>query len=514
MKHILLSALIFLAGNSFSYLNPQSSVTSLTILHWNDFHAQNLPFKVTKKTDAGTDTSYLVGGTATLLGYIDSLRRDRMSVAVMNAGDDFQGTPISTISAGRSQVELMNIISPDAVTLGNHEFDYGIDSLRANISRASYSIVCANVLDDSASATLVPAYTVLSVGEAKLGIVGLTAPDLGLLTIKNNLRGLSLRSVDHTLDDAVHELKLKHQPDIIILLSHMGFESDTALAARRDDIDIIVGGHSHTTLFSPVKKNQTIIVQAGSRGRYLGKLDLLLDLAGDSVKSYRGQLIETMVGGVTPDPVAAAKVEELESMVDKTLDEVIGMLAAPWDRRANQKKESNIGNWQCDIMQRATNTDIAFQNSAGIRKNLDAGPIKVRDVWEINPFGNTLIKFAVQGDTLRKMIEWQAGIETREFLQVSGLRYLYDSSKPKGQEVLSIEVAGKPVNDSALYSISTNNYVSGHLYDFFGIGEASVRMEDTGMLDREVFIQAVRDRETISSRIEGRIVDINKTPSD
>ena len=130
------------------------------------------------------------------------------------------------------------------------------------------------------------------------------------------------------------------------------------------------------------------------------------------------------------------------------------------------------------------------------------------------------------------MIEWQSGIQTREFLQASGLRYVYDSSKPKGQKVVSIEVnasptdsarpndrsvgrvwRGKSVSDTALYSISTNNYVSSHLYDFFGIDEASVHVEDTGILDRDAFIQYIRDKKTISSRIEGRIVDISKQPS-
>jgi 2',3'-cyclic-nucleotide 2'-phosphodiesterase (5'-nucleotidase family) len=203
-------------------------------------------------------------------------------------------------------------------------------------------------------------------------------------------------------------------------------------------------------------------------------------------------------------------VQELEAMVDATLNEVIGTLLTPWDRKAGRKEESNLGNWQCDVMREATNTDIAFLNSAGIRKNLDAGPITVRDIWEINPFGNTFVTFTVRGDTLRKMMEWQAGVQAREFLQASGLNYVYDSSQPKGQRLLSLEVNGRPLVDTALYSLSTNNYVASHVPEFFGIDQRSVDLTDTGLIDRDVFVAYIRKHKVISSSVEGRIVDVGR----
>lgn len=510
MKRVLLSALVLSFGCSSSLVDREPSTAPLTILHWNDFHAQNVPMKISRKTASGSDTTYFVGGTAALLGYIDSLRRAHSDVAVLNAGDDFQGTPISSITCGRSQIELMNIIKPDAVTLGNHEFDYGIDSLRVNIARAQYPIVCANVFDSTTTTTLVPAYSVHSVGKVKLGVIGLTPPDLELLTIKHNLKGLSLIDLDHALESAITALRTQHQPDLIVVVSHMGFDKDTLLARRRSDIDVIVGGHSHTALFQPARKNRTIIVQAGSRGQYLGKLDLTVDLRGDSVLSYTGELIETRIDAVRPNPVAAMKVQELESLVDATLNEVIGTLLTPWDRKAGKKEESNLGNWECDVVRETTKADIAFLNSAGIRKNLDAGPITVRDIWEINPFGNTLVTFTVRGDTLRRMMEWQAGIPSREFLQVSGLRYVYDSSKPVGRQLASIEVNGKSVTDTALYRIATNNYVASHLPEFFGISQNSVDLTDTGIIDRDAFITYIRKHKIISSSVQGRIVDVGR----
>ena len=151
---------------------------------------------MTEQTNSKQTLSYAVGGTAALLGYIRRVKTTSDNVALFNAGDDFQGTPISTLTSGRSQIELMNLIAPDAVTLGNHEFDYGMDSLIANLARANYPIVCANVVNTATNSTLGIPFLTKSFGMVKVGIVGVTPPDLELLTMKNNLNGFRVRDVD------------------------------------------------------------------------------------------------------------------------------------------------------------------------------------------------------------------------------------------------------------------------------------------------------------------------------
>jgi 2',3'-cyclic-nucleotide 2'-phosphodiesterase (5'-nucleotidase family) len=110
---------------------------------------------------------------------------------------------------------------------------------------------------------------------------------------------------------------------------------------------------------------------------------------------------------------------------------------------------------------------------------------------------------------LRDMIAWQAAGKG-EFMQVSGIRYTYDSSKPHGQQVLSIEVDGKPIDDSRLYSIITNNYVGGHLHDFFGIPEKDIELTTIQKIDSELFVEAVQKQKRISSKVEGRITNVAK----
>ncbi len=499
------------ASCSTSPYRTEEHAAKLTILHWNDFHAQNVPIKITRKTAIGSDTTYMAGGTATFLGYVNQIRNNRKDVALFNAGDDFQGTPISTFTYGKSQAVLMNMIKPDAITLGNHEFDYGIDSLKSAYASTSFPIVLSNLVNTATGRTFGLPYEIKQFGDVKVGILGATPPDLELLTFRENIEGYRIRDIDSSLNIYIPEMKERHHPDIIVLISHMGLDRDTLLAMRRNDIDVIVGGHTHTPLFSPIKMNRTVIVQAGSKGQYLGKLDLVVDLSGDSVFAYNGELIETVTGAVTPDSAAAVKVAEYESIVDERLGEVIGTLTEKWDRQIGKRVESNIGNFESDVTRYATGTDIGFQNVGGIRKDLDAGPIKVRDIWEINPFGNTLVTFSVRGDVLRTMIEFQAGIQPREFAQVSGVNYVYDSSKPKGSQLVSLTVTGKPVTDSQMYSISTNNYIGSHLKDFFGISDASVKIKETGMVDRDVIIEYIRKNPIITSKVEGRIVDIAKS---
>jgi 2',3'-cyclic-nucleotide 2'-phosphodiesterase (5'-nucleotidase family) len=186
---------------------------------------------------------------------------------------------------------------------------------------------------------------------------------------------------------------------------------------------------------------------------------------------------------------------------------VIGALEVDW--RSEYNHESNIGDWAADVMRAIGGTDISFANSGGFRKDLRAGSITVRDIWEIFPFNNDFVTFSVNGKTLRALISWQADGKG-EFMQVSGLRYTFDSTKPAGQKVLSIEVNGRPVDEDKVYSVVTNDYVGGHLHDFFGLTERDIELSHLGIVDHEVFVEAVKKQRHISSRVEGRIVDTAK----
>lgn len=502
MRRLSIYNLIILLTLTLVQILFSQNLEKILILHWNDFHAQNIPMR----SICGDSTCY-IGGTANLLGLINKFRSEEKNVLVLNAGDDFQGTPISSLTKGKSQIELMNLINPDAMTLGNHEFDYGRDALEKNLKIAKFEIISANLWDKRKGKLFVKPYITKKLGKAKIGVIGLITPELFKLSLKENLKDLELLDTEKVLRQYINELKNKEKVDLIIALTHIGINEDSILATKFPEIKIIIGGHSHTVLQEPKIVNNVIICQAGSKGEYLGHLEVFIDLDADSVYSYKGKLIRVVNGIVKPDETALKKVEELEKMVDKEFGQVIGKLEVDWKR--NFYGESNLGNWEADVMREFAKTDIAFQNSGGLRKDLPKGDIRVRDIWEINPFGNTLVVFEVDGKTLRKMMEWQASGKA-ELMQVSGLKIVIDSRKNIGERVISIEVGGKPLDENKIYSIVTNNWVADHLYDLFGIPQNGVKMKNLGVVDRDVFIEAVKKQKVVRSEVEGRIIDLSK----
>ncbi|MDE3058369.1 MAG: bifunctional metallophosphatase/5'-nucleotidase [Bacteroidota bacterium] len=470
----------------------------LRILHWNDFHAQNIPFKIKAKSETtGNDTSYFVGGSAALKAYIEQYSAGD-TVLLLNAGDDFQGTPISTITKGASQITLMNMMRPDAVTIGNHEFDYGRKTLEKDFSKATYPIISANIVDKLTHKTFVRPYLVRTIKGIKIGIIGLMAPDLARLTLPQNIRNLYIAPAASTVKEIIPELKKKHV-DLIIVLSHIGVERDSMLAETAPEISIIIGGHSHTPIFTPKKVNGVLICQAGSRGEYLGELDLLFDKDRDSILHAKGKLIEIRTADIKPDSAVQATVTLLEQKVDTALSKVIATLKSDWKR--NRSGESNIGDWQTDVMRRRTKADIAFQNNGGIRKDVYAGPLTLRDMWEMNPFGNQFVTFVADGATLKKMIAWQAAGKG-ELCQVSGVCYAAE----KDGKLVSLTVDGKPVQAQRRYSIVTNNYVAAHGKEFFGFENGIHNVKQTNILDRDAFSTAAEKEKVIDSKLNGRIV--------
>ncbi|NOY06179.1 MAG: bifunctional metallophosphatase/5'-nucleotidase, partial [Chlorobi bacterium] len=382
-------------------------------------------------------------------------------------------------------------------TFGNHEFDYGRENLEKLFAKVNFWVVSADLWDKKRGRYFVKPFTIIRRGPVRIGVIGLAPKNLFSLSLRDNLRGLEVLPVEKVVRKFVRVLR-ENGCDIIIVLSHLGYNGDKALARKVEGIDVIVGGHSHTALQAPVKVNNTVIVQAGSRGRYLGVLDLKVDLDNDRLASSSGFLLETREG-VKPDSLMQAIVDSLEDIAGEELNQVIGVLETDWVR--HYKSESNIGNWLADVTRDFTGADVAFQNSGGIRKNLPAGKITARDVWEIAPFGNYFVKFEVSGKQLRSMLEWQAAGKG-EFCQVSGLRYVV-----KGRKLLSATVQGRSIDPDHVYSVATNNYVGDHLHDIFGLDESKITVVPVkpNYLDRDVFIDYIKKQGRIRSVVQGRI---------
>jgi 2',3'-cyclic-nucleotide 2'-phosphodiesterase (5'-nucleotidase family) len=513
-KIFLLFPLYLFVLTNFSY--SQENVKEVTILHYNDLHARNLPYKVTKKDSVKGEYQVYVGGISNMLGYIKKNRDSK--TLLLNGGDDYQGSPISTITRGYSQIELMNLFNLDAFVVGNHEFDYGQYTLDSALQGANFNYLSANVYLKSLGRNIGKPYIIKEVNGVKTGIIGLTAIDLMTLVVPKNISDVVVLDTDSVVALNIAELKSQNC-DLIILLTHIGVENDKKLAEKfAGDVDVIIGGHSHTPLFKPVRQNGVVITQAGSYSRWLGKLDLKVDTDKDTVISSWGNLIETVMDSSIYDRAAQEKVEGMVASIQPELDRVIGVLKTDWKR--SYTDESNLGQWEADAVRHALETDIAFLNSGGIRKDLSRGNITVGDIWEINPFGNTIVTFNASGRMLKEMIKNNARIRYKEIKEqgsadmivVSGITVTYDSEKiGMGSEdfITQIAVNGEPLDDNKTYTIATNNYVGAQFKKYFGEPLEALNITDSNIIDRDLFIEAVQEQKVIESLLETRIRDIS-----
>ena len=495
----------------------QDNVREITILHWNDFHAHNLPQKAARKDSTGKTHKYYYGGTSNMLGYIEKLRTKK--TLVLNAGDDFQGTPISNFTKGKSQIELLNLYNLNAFVLGNHEFDYGQFALDSALQLAHFDFLSSNVYFKPKYSTFGKPYLIKNINGVKIGIIGLSPPDLEALSLPSNINEVVMLNTDSVIQSGIDQLK-KEKCNLIILLTHEGVDNDKLLAEKfYKDVDVIVGGHSHTPLFEPINDDGVIVVQAGAYSKWLGELDLKIDIDKDTVVKYYGKLIETVMDSSIYDKPAEEKVEKMEASVNKQLGQVIGKLETEW--KASHFSESNLGDFETDAFREKSGSDIAFINGGGLRKSLGKGDISLRDIWEINPFGNELNTFSINGKTLKILLNNYTFLRLKgdeeqkplDFLDCSGLTYSYDSRKypaDKDNLIIDAKVDGKDIDDNKMYSIITNNFVTEQFKRFFGDVGEKVQIKPSSTIDRDVIIEAIQKKKIINTKLENRVIDVGE----
>ena len=246
----------------------------LVILHTNDTHSKVEP---TEKSSLKTAN---MGGYARRMGVINQIRTLEKNVILVDAGDYSQGTPYFNFYNGRVEVDAMNRMKYDAITLGNHEFDNGIDTLAVVLKNAQFPIISSNYnLSNTSLAKLVKPYQILYRDGLKIGIMALDVNPKSLI-MENNYKGLVYEDPFEKADEISTLLKKKEKCDVIICLSHLGAETDFQVAHKTRYIDVIIGGHSHSMITDTTEKNAEgkpiVIAQMGKSGLYLGKVELEL----------------------------------------------------------------------------------------------------------------------------------------------------------------------------------------------------------------------------------------------
>ena len=343
----------------------------IIILHTNDLHGESL---------------------ARIGSIVAELRKAHPDLLLVDGGDLFSGTPVSNLFQGQAEQTSIFTLGFDALALGNHDFDFGRDTLERSLE-AGVPWLAANIFKEDGT-TLAPPFLIKEVGQVRVLLVGLCTPSTTRMSFPRNVEGLSFADPTSILKQVLHEQQDAY--DLCVVLSHLGYGEDLLLAQRVPGITAIVGGHSHTTLSKPVRIKDTIITQAGSSSKYLGKITISIEEGYPA----RGELLP--IDEKTPVHPTIAYIDDYyEAVLAAEMDQVIGH--AP---RAYVK--NSVGLLLNEALLHFSGADAALYNSGGVRTGLPQGAVTKRDVFAVEPFGNQAVLVTLSGPDFAELLKAKA----------------------------------------------------------------------------------------------------------
>ncbi len=493
----------------------------LTIIHTNDVHSYYAP-----DSNSG-------GGASRQSGIVKQIRAEAKNSLLVDAGDRFMGGLFFKLFLGSDSSQIMNTMRYDVMTLGNHEFDMGNETLAAFLKGVKFPVVNANV-DFSQSKDLngkIKPYTILKVGGEQIGVTGVLTPETTImsspgkeLVFSDDLAGTVQKAVDEMTAAGVNK---------IVLLSHIGYQVDQELAGKLKDVDVIVGGHSHTLLSNTylgavdkypfVSKSASgdplLIVQTGAYLKYVGRLNVEFDEKG-ILKKWSGDTIQ-ISHYVTPEMGVESLVQRLNRPIEKVRTQKIGETSVALDgsRESCRFMECNMGNLITDAVRAKTKAQVMLMNGGGIRTSIDKGAVSMGQVMEVLPFGNLISTFKISGADLLAALEngvsrVDAEEGTGRFTQVSGLKYSFDASKEVGSRIVSVEVYNdqtqkfEPLDPKATYSAASIDFIRTGGDDYKVLAEKAIDPYDFGDPIDQVVADYITANSPVEAKVDGRITQV------
>jgi 2',3'-cyclic-nucleotide 2'-phosphodiesterase (5'-nucleotidase family) len=282
----------------------------------------------------------------------------------------------------------------------------------------------------------------------------------------------------------------------------MGLDDDKEMASRVGGIDLVVGGHSHTEVKTPVVVGATIIVQAGYYGQKLGVMKVSVDTQTKKITRYSERRILQKVKAGPHDAYDAAVAEIIRQYDDQIRGEFSRVVGETRVNLAKRPFESNLGNLVCDAMREAAGAEVAIQNNGGIRTTIPKGQITLEQVYMLLPFDNSLMTMDLTGAQIIGLLEQNA--KTEGMLQVSGLKVVYDMTAAGGSRVKELTIGGKPAERLRTYRVTTNDFLAagGDRFEIFRAGKNAVIGDNV----RDAFLDYLKKHSPVTPRTEGRIV--------
>jgi 2',3'-cyclic-nucleotide 2'-phosphodiesterase (5'-nucleotidase family) len=460
----------------------------LRIIATNDFHGALEP-----RPDA---TGRLRGGAAYLATAIARARADCVSPAcetlLLDGGDEFQGTPASNLAYGRPVVDVFNTLGYAAGAVGNHEFDWGQDTLKARMRDARYALLAANVrYADGRDVPWIRDDTLIIRGALKVGVVGVATLLTPTTTRASNVVDLRFADPVPIVDSLSRRLRARGA-DFVVVVAHDGAfcDRDGATNCRgeiiefarrlREPVDAIVSGHTHSLIDAVV--NGIPIVQARSSGTALGVIDL-------GPEGSRHQVRDVLPDSLPADSAIAARVQRAVASVAPIVNQPVATIAGNLVREGTQYP---LGNLIADAMRAEGKGDVAVMNNGGIRANLREGPATFGSLFEVQPFANVLYRYTLAGAALRDYLETLVG--KRLNVHASGVVVTYDTTAAPGTRIRSVRMAdGSELRPDGEYTLVLNDFLATG-GDGLGLGTAARRTEVLAIVDLDAFVAYLRGR--------------------
>jgi len=453
------------------------AAVTLTILHTSDLHGRVHPHDALADEDLGE-------GLARVATAVRAIRAEGNPTLLLDSGDTIQGSPDQALAfaaragAGDPIVRAMNLVGYDAMAIGNHEFDFGLARLEASRKQARFPLLSANVTGAQGAPPFAE-YAVLEKGGVRVGVLGLVTTKVPNWESPGLIAGLRFGDAVEAARRLVPILRGRLRCDLVVVLTHQGFERDPATGQERGDhgenqayalatevpgVDFVLAGHAHAVV-APRQIGRTWVSEPGRWGNTLTRYDVTLEKSGDgwAVADVRGRNLH--MKSVVPDAAVVEAIAPEHEAAMRSLAGELAVLETPVSAHGARSRDTALLDWLQAVQLSAGKAQLSFCSLLPAQlPDWPAGPLTLRQVWAFYPYENSLVTVEATGRQVRAALERSAGCVARPSElgrncdALAGAEYVLDLSRPEGTRVASLTRGGKEMADDDVFTVAINSY--------------------------------------------------------
>ncbi|AAK78333.1 2',3'-cyclic-nucleotide 2'-phosphodiesterase/3'-nucleotidase [Clostridium acetobutylicum] len=498
-----------------------SNDKTFDLVEINDFHG------------ALEDTSNPANPVASVLGNrVKAVSASNPDTIVFGGGDLYQGSALSNILKGVPVQKVMDSLGMQFTTLGNHEFDWGLDTLtNTTMQGANYNIICSNLYnknpDGSKGSRVFDPYKIITKDGVRIAFIGGITNETPNIVTPSYVSDKIFTDLATEINSVASDIKNNNKADVIIAVVHEGEDNLDNIVSKLSNVNAVFGGHTNTIEEKLV--NNIPVINANCNGK--GFADLKMTVAADGSVHFLNTTSSYIAldnangyksSNPTTDPDISSIVNDAKASVGPTLNQVLGNIKNTITRTqtSNPYGESALGNWASDVIKNYANADIGISNNGGLRTDLSSGDVTYGDIYALMPFDNDIETVTLNKAQLKDILEQAVGnYQDSSYpnttlggkgLQVSGIKFTYDPSKSYGNKITSITRENEtPINDTETLKLAGPDFVltGGDGFLRFNKSDIKSTLADTHKLVRDALMDNVKANNTVNYTMDNRIVN-------